>query len=149
MTSWWARWRLESPASRLFIQPFIQGGDQRKHQSSVTLAFVRGIHRWPLNSPHKGPMTRKMLPFGDVFMRRDVSSRRSSLYKWTITKEVTWLDFLIQESSGNPLSCWNGMPTCRIKRISLHETTTTLYHNRHACITLCKCLVPNGGWPDD
>ena len=24
MTSWWARWRLKSPASRLFTQPFIQ-----------------------------------------------------------------------------------------------------------------------------
>ena len=27
--------------------------DQRKHQSSVSLAFVRGIHRGPVNSPHK------------------------------------------------------------------------------------------------
>ena len=35
------------------------GADQRKHQSSASLAFVRGIHRWPLNSPHKGPVTRK------------------------------------------------------------------------------------------
>ena len=42
--------------------------DQRKHQSSVSLAFVRGIHRWPLNSPHKGPVTRKMSPFDDVIM---------------------------------------------------------------------------------
>ena len=33
--------------------------DQRKHQSSASLAFVRGIHRWPVNSPHKGPVTRK------------------------------------------------------------------------------------------
>ena len=39
------------------------GTDQRKHQSSVSLAFVRGIHRWPANSPHKGPVTRKMFPF--------------------------------------------------------------------------------------
>ena len=35
------------------------GADQRKHQSSASLAFVRGIHRWPVNSPHKGPVTRK------------------------------------------------------------------------------------------
>ena len=44
------------------------GGDQRKHQSSASLAFVRGIHRWPVNSPHKGPVTRKMFPFDDVIM---------------------------------------------------------------------------------
>ena len=31
------------------------GADQRKHQSSVSLAFVRWIHSWPVNSPHKGP----------------------------------------------------------------------------------------------
>ena len=42
--------------------------DQRKHQSSASLAFVRGIHRRPVNSPHKGPVTRKMVPFDDVIM---------------------------------------------------------------------------------
>ena len=31
--------------------------DQRKHQSSASLAFVRGIHRGPVNSPHKWPVT--------------------------------------------------------------------------------------------
>ena len=40
--------------------------DQRKHQSSASLAFVRGIHRGSLNSPHKWPVTRKMFLFGDV-----------------------------------------------------------------------------------
>ena len=43
--------------------------DQRKHQSSASLAFVWGIHRGPVNSPHKWPVTRKMLPFDDVIMR--------------------------------------------------------------------------------
>ena len=42
--------------------------DQRKHQSSVSLAFVRGIHRGPVNTPHKWPVTRKMFPFDDVIM---------------------------------------------------------------------------------
>ena len=45
------------------------GADHRKHQSSASLAFVRGIHRRPVNSPHKGPVTRKMFPFDDVIMR--------------------------------------------------------------------------------
>ena len=35
------------------------GADQRKHQSSASLAFAWKIHRWPLNFPHKGPVTRK------------------------------------------------------------------------------------------
>ena len=42
--------------------------DQRKHQSSASLAFVRGIHRGPVNSPHKWPATRKTFPFDDVIM---------------------------------------------------------------------------------
>ena len=41
----------------------VQAYTKRKHQSSTSLAFVRGIHRWPVNSPHKGPVTWKMLPF--------------------------------------------------------------------------------------
>ena len=38
------------------------GSDQRKHQSSASLAFVRGIRRWPVNSSHKGPVMRKKVP---------------------------------------------------------------------------------------
>ena len=41
---------------------------QRKHQSSVSLAFVLGIHRGLVNSPHKWPVTRNMFPFDDVIM---------------------------------------------------------------------------------
>ena len=44
------------------------GTDQRKHQSSASLAFVRGIHQKPVKSPHKWPVTRKMFPFDDVIM---------------------------------------------------------------------------------
>ena len=44
------------------------GADQRKHQSSTSLAFVRGIHRRSVNSPHKWPVTRKMFSFDDVIM---------------------------------------------------------------------------------
>ena len=46
------------------------GADQRKHQSSASLSFVREIHRKPVNSPHKGPVTRRMFPFDDVIMHR-------------------------------------------------------------------------------
>ena len=42
--------------------------DQTKHQSSASLAFARGIHRGPLNFPHKWPVTRKIFPFDDVTM---------------------------------------------------------------------------------
>ena len=42
--------------------------DQKKHQSSASLAFVWGVHQWPVNSLHKWPVTWKMFPFDDVIM---------------------------------------------------------------------------------
>ena len=44
------------------------GANQRKHQSSLSLAFVRGIHQWQVDSPHKGPVTWKMFLFHDFSM---------------------------------------------------------------------------------
>ena len=44
------------------------GADRRKHQSSTSQPFVRRIHRWPVISPHKGPVTRKRFPFDDVII---------------------------------------------------------------------------------
>ena len=55
--------------SLMIVYPTDYSGiDQRKRQSSATLAFVLGIHRSPVNSPRNGPVTRKMLPFDDVIM---------------------------------------------------------------------------------
>ena len=58
------------------------GVDQTKFQSSASLAFVRGIHRWPVNSPHKVPVTRKMFPFDDVIMKKLDCNKR-----WRINKK--------------------------------------------------------------
>ena len=54
------------------------GADQRKHQSYASLAFVRGIHRGPVNSPHKWPVTRKMFPFDDVTWSASNMSKHSA-----------------------------------------------------------------------
>ena len=44
------------------------GTEEWKHQSSASLAFVWGIHRWPANSLPKRPVMRKMFPFNDFIM---------------------------------------------------------------------------------
>ena len=62
------------------------GADQRKHQSSASLASVRGIHRWPVNSPHEWPVTRKMFPFDDVIMCR------WGLATWHIYMPARWVE---------------------------------------------------------
>ena len=77
------------------------GADQRKHQSSASLAFVRGIHRWPVNSLHKGPVTRKIFPFDDVIIRWDYSIRLCddlSYFDWwtqCVSKECGWGSFVL------------------------------------------------------
>ena len=79
------------------------GTDQRKHQSSASLAFVRGIHRWPVNFPHKWQVTRKMFPFDDIIMR----SRE--IHPWHI------LHFQQQESIQPLVSCvWSDFPDSKV-----------------------------------
>ena len=63
------------------------GADQSKHQSSASLAFVWGIHRGPVNSPHKWPVTRKMLPFDDVITStHEHWSNLAKITQWSDTK---------------------------------------------------------------
>ena len=50
---------------------------KKKHQSLASLAFVRGSHRWSVNSPHKGPVTREMFPFDDIIIRSWVNDALS------------------------------------------------------------------------
>ena len=77
------------------------GAKQRIYQSFVSLAFVWGIRRWPVNSPYKGPVTRKMVPFDDVimslshtklfFIRALISdyiyngNHRQSIFSWNVS----------------------------------------------------------------
>ena len=76
MYIWWNHYNdviMDTMASQMTSLTIVystvySGADQRKHQSSVSLAFVSGIHRGPVNSPHKWPVTRKMFPFDDVIM---------------------------------------------------------------------------------
>ena len=65
---WSLQWRhtVTSQITSLTIvySTVYSGTDQRKHQNSASLAFERGIHRWP----HNGPVMRKMFPFDDVII---------------------------------------------------------------------------------
>ena len=68
------------------------GADQRKHQSSASLAFVRGIHRGPVNSPHKWPVTRKMFPFDDVIMNIVIKNdlKMPAILSWHKWVTIKW-----------------------------------------------------------
>ena len=68
MTWQWAPWRLKSPASRLFTQPFVQAQIKENIKAPRHWRLCWRIHRWPVNSPHKWPVTRKVFPFDDVII---------------------------------------------------------------------------------
>ena len=76
------------------------GSDQRKHQSSASLAFEKGIHQWPVNSPHKGPVMQKMFPFADVIMEiwlaaalqcPQIKHLQNGITKMLCLKLMSWL----------------------------------------------------------
>ena len=54
--------------SLTIVYSMVYSDADKKFQSSASLAFVRGFHRGPVNSPLKWPVTRKMFPFDDVIM---------------------------------------------------------------------------------
>ena len=67
------------------------GADERKYQSSALLAFVGGIHRWPVNTLHKWPVTRKMFPFDDVIMEWALMSTRTRvIFIFLCSSRLVW-----------------------------------------------------------
>ena len=70
------------------------GAGQSKLQSSASLAFVWGIHRGPVNSPHKWPVTRKMFPFDDVIMNRPMMRKVFSCHD-VLMFFVVWPGLLV------------------------------------------------------
>ena len=88
----------------------------KKKQSSASLAFVRGIQRWPLNSAHKGKVTRKMFPFDDISM----------IMRFTWTTHISPSRPTYHEYSGEKLPylfLWNILQTFPVMTISGHQAT--------------------------
>ena len=87
------------------------GADQSKHQSSASLAFVWGIHREPVNPPHKWPVTRKMFPFDDVIMT--MLLLRSYTFKltvmWSTSLPSKYTTTLLHSDLSNILSMYRAV----------------------------------------
>ena len=95
------------------------GADQRKHQSSMSLVFVRGIHRWPVNSPHKWPVARKMSPFDDVIMPIIMQDAKAFMLKNIIYRKVQSRKWLMKTS------------TKHIKQLSCAIQISNVFHHRN------------------
>ena len=85
--------------------------DQRKHQSSASLAFVWGIHRGrPVKSPHKWPVTRKMFPFDDVIM---------VVWSWNTLDSICSIYSKVCILSCCSVYCWGNMDMITHYRVNM------------------------------
>ena len=119
------------------------GVDQRKHQSSASLAFVRRIHRWPVNSPHKWPVTQKMFPFDDVIMLRtwnfdDTTLAYENLQMW---KQETCRSIKLRELSACGRFVSHTKATEHKCRMTAHGPSSTSQLRRPRMLR-CPCLPP-------
>ena len=111
------------------------GAEHRQHLSSASLAFVRGIHRSPVNSLHKGPVTRKMFPFDEV------------IFWWRHFDDVIFCYFIsIIAATLYAMSCyiWNkqvyqkSQTTCYLGFLTIMELVNSVF--------LLSGTNPHRGW---
>ena len=81
-TSQWARWRIKSLASWLFTQTFVQTQVKKNIRA----------HRWPVNSPHKGPVTRKMFPFDECQINLCLPRQNGRHFEMKFCKHIFLID---------------------------------------------------------
>ena len=127
--------------------------DQRKHQSSASLAFMRGIHRGPVNSPHKRPVTRKTFPFDDVIMALAPSEHQDSICHdvWLRAHSKNLMNPFKYSRCFYPITviqykCLVSQTTVKSTDLSTHVQA----HNKGTMLLLCTSMVdaPHKGHRD-
>ena len=139
---WRHNGRLKSPASPLFTQPFIQAQIKENIKAPRHWPLCGEYHRSPVNSPHKWPVTRKLFPFDDVVMLREISGMycntflqsSSSSQMNKVTVQLPW-----------PSSLFNWMEPrlpFYYRDISLSEIRVWMGNHTHWITTFAKQHVP-------
>ena len=95
------------------------GVDEWMHQSFASLVFRRGIHRSLVNSPHKGPVTRKMFSIDDVIMIRCCG--HSLVGQWTNLNFQYWRNRLWCRMSICQYVCLSMLVTWQYKFVTLRK----------------------------
>ena len=124
--------------SPTIVYPTVYSGtDQRNHQSSASPAFVRGIHRWPVNSPHKGPVKRIFFIFDDVIMMYQV-----------------WWEFILLNSLWPNDTIWEHRSGTTLVRVMVYSLTKFIhnalikwkYLQPDICVSRLKACHPWWSW---
>ena len=92
------------------------GADQRKYQNSVSLAIVREIHWWPVNSLHKGPgpcITNVFATRRKNFSQWHPSFQRKLLSHWLKFLRHVAITLVIQGPVTRHMSSCIRLPQCQ------------------------------------
>ena len=114
------------------------GADQTKHQSSASLAFMRGIRRWSVNSPHKGPVTRKIFPFDDVIMFKQ---RKSTQWFQRCTFRNIWTSYPQEFPHHDDVTKWKYFPRYWHFMRGIHRSLVNSLHKSQWRGTLMFSLI--------
>ena len=129
------------------------GADQRKHQSSASLAFVRGIHRGPVNSQHKWPVTQKMFPFYDVIMtypaKEVICSWGAGVFARTLPHQVrccsspiSSVQLMTKATINDKSLCFWGTRQPRKSGWSIVNISRSVHARCFACKKKMFCILP-------
>ena len=117
------------------------GQHQANIKTQLNWPFVRGIYWWPVNSPHKGPVTRKSLPFDAVMV---FLPREFMLWKhkpeWTIVNRSSLISLLLSGTVFLNPALW------RHRRIDLWRHAKARHWNCDVIFVCCSCTykLPQG-----
>ena len=121
--------------------------DQRKHQSSASLAFVWGIHRGLVNSPHKWPVTRKMFPFDDVIMIQATCFKKHSLI-FASPIGIWYQHPCVSGKTSWKMLCFNFqkprfLPRQALEKVNYKHPVVMLVHGNIAWYDVIRQLIEN------
>ena len=122
----------------------------KKHQSSASLAFVRGIHQWPVNSLHKWPVTRKLFPFDDIIIVCPVclGLKLYSFPSSHFSCGSQWLDRWCSDANGDALKTSESSGPCYTKWTAISTTHRLCGIPRELKIGVESCVLKVNGFCD-
>ena len=137
-------WRWEITSLTIIYSTVCSGVNKKKHQSPASLAFVRGIRRWRVNSPQIRPVTRKIwwrhhvLPYFTYWYTTDIVTHRHSTIRWHLVP----LYFPCWKK------CWNCEKWAEIRQegvlMSIWKNEAVMIRNAYRKIHQCILMKVTG-----
>ena len=145
----WLLRSLKPPATRLFVK-HVQANN-KSIEAPHYWPFVRGIHRWPMDSPHKRPVMRKSFPRHDLVMLPGIDLRTFQRARRLKRQEIPDSHVVLLKKAmrlktwyARNLSNWSEI-TGHIIFLSLHIKHADRFYrhtcNKHICFIITYYII--------